>query len=70
MSEKQNEKVKAVIKHFGYEYVESYIKHFYPCAEMTNLTNIQAQKIITGLYRKLPRHPINNVYRYDVNSDI
>lgn len=64
MTKKQQNQVNKRIKHHGLEKVANYIKHFYPDADMNNLSKIQAQKIITGL--KIPGPIIRNVYGRDI----
>jgi hypothetical protein len=46
--------------------VEDYLQNFFVQYEQTSLSKEQAQKIITGLYHKVPRKPICKVYGRDV----
>lgn len=59
---KQEMRIRDIINFYGEGKVNSYIKYFYPSANINNLTKIQAQKIITGLV--IPKI-ITNVYKRD-----
>lgn len=53
-TEKQVAYVGRIADYLGEQDVLQYIQHFYPSADMGNLTKDQAQKIITGLSARLP----------------
>ncbi len=55
MTDKQKVKIDAIIARAGRGPVQSYIRYFYPEAEIDHLTKMQAQKVITGFGRKLPK---------------
>ncbi len=60
-TDKQIAYVNRIIKHLGFETVESYIQHHRPGTDMNALTKDQAQKIITGLDHRMPKKPIRGV---------
>lgn len=62
-TDKQVAYVQRIVNERGKEYVQSYIRHFYPNADIDNLSKTEAQKIITGVMTN-PK-PISNVYLRD-----
>lgn len=58
MTLKQKRLIDKIIDYFGKEKVEEYISYFYPKVNIEELKKEEAQKIITGLYHKLPKKPI------------
>lgn len=64
-TEKQLFLIEKTISYYGKDKVCDYLHHFYPEASLDNLDKTQAQKIITGLYSKLPRPIIKKVFKRD-----